>query len=190
MIGSLLAFAAIAIVFVQVTEYVFGYNFFHALTYLWDEIFYGINPQAPYPTTLGPGFPVFLIGFLTSNPILIFIITLGVGMTMFFNVVPYIFVSTRNMFAWSFDRSVPESLSRVDGRFHTPYVALIVTAIVSIVMTYVAIFTSIALLFTYLTILVAILSTWGYQPFFSLIDGRTFLTPRRFGEEKSGEYRS
>ncbi|MFI5419629.1 MAG: APC family permease, partial [Nitrososphaerales archaeon] len=156
-IGSLLAFAAIAIVFVQVTEYVFGYNFFHALTYLWDEIFYGINPQAPYPTTLGPGFPVFLIGFLTSNPILIFIITLGVGMTMFFNVVPYIFVSTRNMFAWSFDRSVPESLSRVDGRFHTPYVALIVTAIVSIAMTYVAIFTSIALLFTYLTILVAIL---------------------------------
>jgi APA family basic amino acid/polyamine antiporter len=156
-IGSLLAFAAIAIVFVQVTEYVFGYNFFHALTYLWDEIFYGINPQAPYPTTLGPGFPVFLIGFLTSNPILIFIITLGVGLTMFFNVVPYIFVSTRNMFAWSFDRSVPEALSRVDGRFHTPYVALIVTAVVSIVMTYVAIFTSIALLFTYLTILVAIL---------------------------------
>ncbi len=156
-IGSLLVFGLIAIIFVQVTEYVFGYNFFHALTFLWDEIFYGTNPQAPYPQTLGPGFPVFLIGFLTSNPILIFIITLGVGLTMFFNVVPYIFVSTRNMFAWSFDRSVPEALSRVDQRFHTPYIALIVTAVFSVVMSYIAVFTSISLLFTYLTILVAIL---------------------------------
>jgi amino acid transporter len=156
-LGALLVFAVIAILFVQVTEYVFGYNFFHALTYLWDEIFYGTNLQAPYPTTLGPGFPVFLIGFLTANPILIFIITIGVSMTMFFNVVPYIFVSTRNMFAWSFDRSAPEILSRVDNRFHTPYIALIVTAILSVVMTFISVFTSIALLFTYLTILVAIL---------------------------------
>ncbi len=156
-LGSLFAFGGLIIVFVVVTQNVFGYNFIHALSYLWDEIFYGLNPTAPYPATLGPAFPVFLIGFLTKNPILIFIITMGVGVTMFFNVVPYIFVATRNMFAWSFDRTVPESLSRVDGRFHTPYVALIVTAAFSLVITYISNFTTIPALFTYLTILVAIL---------------------------------
>jgi APA family basic amino acid/polyamine antiporter len=156
-IASLLVFGALIIAFVAVTENVFGYNFIHALSYLWDEIFYGLNPKAPYPQTLGPAFPVFLIGFLTKNPIVIFIITIGVAATMFFNVVPYIFVSTRNMFAWSFDRTVPESLSKVDSRFHTPYVALMVTAVLSIAMTYVSSFTTIPVLFTYLTLLVALL---------------------------------
>ena len=158
-VASLLVFGALIISLVAVTQYVFGYDFVHALSYLWDEIFYGLNPQAPYPQTLGPAFPVFLIGFLTKNPVLIFIITIGVAVTMFFNVVPYIFVSTRNMFAWSFDRTVPESLSKVDSRFHTPYVALLVTAVLSIAMTYVSSYTTIPVLFTYLTLLVALLFT-------------------------------
>ncbi|HZW84848.1 MAG TPA: amino acid permease, partial [Nitrososphaerales archaeon] len=78
-VGSLLVFGALLIVIIQATEYVFGYDFFHGLTFLFGQQFFGINPQAPYPATLPPAFPEFFVGFLTSNPVLIFIITIGCG---------------------------------------------------------------------------------------------------------------
>ncbi|HXW36976.1 MAG TPA: APC family permease [Nitrososphaerales archaeon] len=156
-VGSLLVFAALLITVVEVTQDVFGFNFFHALSYLFDLVFYGVNPSAPYPATLPPAFPEFLVGFLTSNPILIFIITIGFGISVLINAVPYMQVSVRNMFAWSFDRSVPSGLSRVDDRFHSPYVALIVTAGLSILITYLSVFTTVSLLFTYITFLFALL---------------------------------
>lgn len=158
-IASLLVFAVLLILFIRVTENVFGYDFFHGLTYLFGQIFFGINPQAPYPTTLPPAFPEFFVGFFTSNPILIFIITIGFGLSILINAVPYTYVSTRNMFAWSFDRSVPAALSRVDDRFHSPYVAIIVTAVLSIAITYLSVFTTISVLFTYITFLFALLYT-------------------------------
>ncbi|MDG7007724.1 MAG: APC family permease [Nitrososphaerota archaeon] len=156
-VASLLVFAGLLIVVIEVTESVFGYDFFHALNYLFDLIFFGLNPSAPYPSTLPPAFPEFLVGFLTSNPALVFIITMGFSLSVLINAVPYMQVSVRNMFAWSFDRSVPSALSRVEDRFHSPYVALIVTAVLSVLITYLSVFTTISLLFTYITFLFALL---------------------------------
>ncbi|MDG6996109.1 MAG: APC family permease [Nitrososphaerota archaeon] len=158
-IASLLVFAGLLILFIEVTQNVFGYDFFHGLSYLFGQIFFGINPQVPYPSTLPPAFPEFFVGYLTSNPILIFLITIGFGLSILINAVPYTYVSTRNMFAWSFDRSVPAALSRVDDRFHSPYVAIIITTVLSIVITYLSVFTTISVLFTYITFLFALLYT-------------------------------
>jgi APA family basic amino acid/polyamine antiporter len=154
---SLIVFAALLVLIVKVTQNVFGYNFFNGLSYLFDQVFYGINPAAPYPSTLPPPFPEFLVGFLTSNQFLIFIITMGFGLSILVNAVPYVYVATRNIFAWSFDRCVPASLSRVDSRFRTPYVAVAVVAILSVLITYLSVYTTISLLFTYITFLFALL---------------------------------
>ena len=170
-VGSLLVFATFLVVIIQVTEYAFGYDFFHGLAYLFGLQFFGINPQAPYPATLPPAFPEFFVGFLTSNPILIFIITIGCGLSILINAVPYVYVSTRNMLAWAFDRSAPETLSRVDSRLHTPYVALLVTAVFAVIVTYLSVFTSISLLFTYTTFLFAIL--------FAIVGATAILFPYR-----------
>ena len=159
MIAALLVFAGLLILIIVATQYVFGYNLFNSMAYLFDRIFYGINPTAPYPAVLPPPMPQFLIGYLTSNPILIFIVCIGFALSLLVNAVSYIFVSTRNMFAWSFDRSVPDALSRVDDRFHSPYVALIVTAVFGIVITFFTVFTTVSNFFTYITFLFAILYT-------------------------------
>jgi basic amino acid/polyamine antiporter, APA family len=159
MIAALLVFAGLLILIIVATQYVFGYNLFNSMAYLFDRIFYGINPAAPYPSVLPPPMPQFLIGYLTSNPVLIFIVCIGFALSLLVNAVSYIFVSTRNMFAWSFDRSVPDALSKVDDRFHSPYVALIVTAVFGVVITFFTVFTTVSNFFTYITFLFAILYT-------------------------------
>jgi basic amino acid/polyamine antiporter, APA family len=159
MIASLLVFAGLLILIIVATQYVFGYNLFNSMAYLFDQIFYGVNPGAPYPASLPPPMPMFLVGYLTSNPLIIFIVCIGFALSLLVNAVSYIFVSTRNMFAWSFDRSVPDVLSRVDERFHSPYVALIVTAVLGVVITFFTVFTSVSTFFSYITFLFAVLYT-------------------------------
>jgi len=159
-IGVLATIAVVAvfgIFLVELFQSLFGYNLLHSLSFLYDQINFGINPAAPYPSTLPPPYPIFFMGFLTTNTFLIFLITVGVGIVVLVNVIPYMFVVTRNMFAWSFDRAVPEALSKVDGRFNSPWVATIVTFIVSVFVTYITSYTGVASTFTYSTILVALL---------------------------------
>ena len=159
-VGVLLTIAVVAffgIFLIELFQSLFGYNLLHSLSFLYDQINFGINPSAPYPSTLPPPYPIFFMGFLTSNNLLILLITVGVGIVVLVNVIPYMFVVTRNMFAWSFDRAVPETLSRVDNRFNTPWVATILTFILSVFVTYITTFTGVASTFTYSTILVALL---------------------------------
>jgi amino acid transporter len=127
------------------------------MAYLFDQIFFGVNPAAPYPSALPPPMPMFLIGYLNSNPVIIFIVCIGFALSLLVNAVSYIFVATRNMFSWSFDRVVPTAMSQIDSRFHSPYVALIVTAVFSVVITFFTVFTSVSTFFSYITFLFAVL---------------------------------
>jgi amino acid transporter len=157
-LGSLLAFAVSLIVLLLVSEAVFGAEFLRAASYLFDTLIFGIIPDSPYFNLIPvPPFPQFLMAFITDNPIIIFLVTIGFGLSLLVNAVPYTFVSVRNIFAWSFDRAVPSSLAAVDQRYHSPYAALIVTTIVSAIITYASVFLNIGVLFTYITLLYAIL---------------------------------
>jgi amino acid transporter len=157
MVGALLVFAGLLAAIIAVTQYVFGYNLFNSMAYLFDQIFFGVNPMAPYPSALPPPMPMFLVGYLNSNPVIIFIVSIGFALSLLVNAVSYIFVATRNMFSWSFDRVVPKAMSQIDGRFHSPYVALIVTAVFSVAITFFTIFTSVSTFFSYITFLFAVL---------------------------------
>jgi len=157
-LGSLLLFAVFLVALLIVTVSVFGANLIGSLSYLFDLTAFGINPASPYFNLLPvPPFPQFLIGFVTSNSVIIFLVTFGFGISMLMNALPYTVVSVRNIFAWAFDRAVPSPLAAVDTRFHSPYAAIIVTAIVSAVTTYASVYLNISLLFTYITFLFAVL---------------------------------
>ena len=155
-LGSLLLFALFLIAFLLVTQSIFGYNLIGSLSYLFDSIAFGTNPSVQ-PLLSAPPFPQFLIPYVTSNPIIIFLVTIGFGLSMLINVVPYTYVSVRNMFAWAFDRTIPASLAAVDERTHSPYLAIIVVTIASAIITYASVFYNIGLLFTYITFLFAAL---------------------------------
>lgn len=42
-------------------------------------------------------------------------------------------IITRNMFAWSFDRVVPSKLSALDSRYHAPYVVIAIVIVLSMI---------------------------------------------------------
>ena len=157
-VGSLLLFAVLLVAILVVTQSVFGYNFLGGMAYLFDGAAFGTIPNSPYFSLYPvPPFPQFLMSFVTSNPIIIFLVTIGFGLSLLVNAVPYTYVSVRNMFAWSFDRTIPASLAAVDERHHSPYLAIIITTIASAVITYASVFYNISILFTYITFLFAAL---------------------------------
>jgi amino acid transporter len=63
--------------------------------------------------------------------------------------------SVRNIFAWSFDRVLPASLSAVDKRYRSPYMAIIVTWIIAFIMNVLYIYTTALKWFLY-----SILAWW------------------------------
>lgn len=157
-LGSIPAFAIFLIILLAVTNATFGHELIGGLSYLFDSVIFGTNLNSPYFSLLPtPPFPQFLMAFVTTSPIVIFLVTIGFGLSLFSNAVPYTYVSVRNIFAWAFDRAIPGRVAAVDSRFHSPYVAVIVATIVSAVITYASVFLNIGVLFTYITFLFAAL---------------------------------
>jgi APA family basic amino acid/polyamine antiporter len=106
-----------------------GYNFANAMAWFGFN-----NPSAitipvllPYPT-------VFYYGLAAKNIVLVTIIALGGGIIPMMMFIPWgIMIFSRYMFAMSFDRVLPESVSRVNERFHSPMNSVIIATVLSMV---------------------------------------------------------
>ena len=97
-----------------------GYNFVFALN---------TAPNAAYAIPSGP-FYHFLAALVFNNPLLTLII---VGSFLFWSLPSMIantFMPIRSFFAWSFDRLMPEKLSEVDERFHSPIPAILLANVI------------------------------------------------------------
>ncbi|MHA1838923.1 MAG: hypothetical protein ACTSYO_03045 [Candidatus Ranarchaeia archaeon] len=67
-----------------------------------------------------------------ADPILRFIVELSIALTFILWVQAMdIITYSRNFFAWSMDRLFPSVFAKVDKRFHSPYVAILLPAIPS-----------------------------------------------------------
>jgi hypothetical protein len=71
----------------------------------------------------------FLAVFLTTNPIVLILITLGYLGAAIGGPLAYLFCGTRVLFAWAFDRIIPTKVAAVDRRFRSPWVAVILMTI-------------------------------------------------------------
>jgi amino acid transporter len=69
--------------------------------------------------------------FLTPNKAVQFVIGLGFCASMLWILPAYMLLVTRNMFAWSFDRILPDWLAKVGERSHSPTNATIVAGVLS-----------------------------------------------------------
>jgi APA family basic amino acid/polyamine antiporter len=95
-----------------------------------------------YFTNTGPGASGLPLGnylssmviFMTGNPILRALISLGFVATTLWILLPQMLIVTRNLFAWSFDRLIPEWFARVNDRTHSPVNATIITAVLILIM--------------------------------------------------------
>jgi len=123
-VGSSLIFAIFLLALWYLLENVIGITFLHS--------FFNLYPNDPSTFPLSglytPYYPA-LVASISSSPIVWTLILVGATFGIFQVILIVYFASTRIMLAASLDRVLPERLSYVTSRTHSPIVALIVSAI-------------------------------------------------------------
>jgi amino acid transporter len=125
LLGSLGILTIAVLVMAYGMSNVFGNQFLGAIY----GLYYGASSN--YPLGSVPPSYVFFSGILAQNPFILYLI--GIGITVWsLSIVPFLYLTmSRNVMAWSFDRVLPETLSKVNERFHSPINAIIFAFILS-----------------------------------------------------------
>lgn len=130
--GAVLLAVAVLLLLVPSFTHLIGYDI-NAQFGLADPAAYGFAAGAPaYPE---------LIGIASGSPVISAIVILGFTIGLMVWLPQTLMLVSRNMFAWSFDRVVPDRLSYVDPRSRSPLVAIGVMLALSIASTAVYSFT-------------------------------------------------
>jgi APA family basic amino acid/polyamine antiporter len=111
----------------------FGWDNIHAWAYLASS-----DPEAiAFPG--GAVFGSFLMGALSNNGLLSFLIGLSFFSWFYMILLFAVIMPIRNLFAWAMDRLLPDVVTRVNTK-GTPYVATIIVGLGAIAITFVALF--------------------------------------------------
>jgi basic amino acid/polyamine antiporter, APA family len=117
---------------------------FIGMTALYDNSV-GIKFAEAWTTTVGGGFSIVPSAFafvFYPNTLLLWVICIG----LFLGNIGWwwlgLVFASRLPMSWSFDRITPSQLAHVSNRFHTPTVAIILVACLSLIPTYLTFFTS------------------------------------------------
>ena len=123
-VGGMLLYAGIAFVLFFAISRSVTVEFNQALTWL-SYNYTGDQTVEAYP--------VFMLyaGVLIDNLLVFLIVGAGLVLWSYFWLPSAMLIATRAMFAWSFDRLVPEKLSEVHPRYNSPWVAVIVVAVIA-----------------------------------------------------------
>lgn len=130
--GAVLLAVVVLLVLVPSFTHIVGYDFASQLG-LADPAVYGFAAG-------GPAYPE-LVGIASGSPVVAGVVIIGFTISLLIWLPQTIMLVSRNMFAWSFDRVVPERLSYVDRRSRSPIVAIAVMLVFSIISTAVYAFT-------------------------------------------------
>ncbi len=122
-LGGLLVSAILYTVGTMLVFHSTGYKLYNALAYI------GFNNSAKLPANVPYVLPA-LARFFSMPAFLRDYIGLSFILAIFWWTPTGFMLGTRNLFAWAFDRLMPESLAQVSERFHTPVKATIVIGIV------------------------------------------------------------
>jgi amino acid transporter len=130
-VGSLIFAWIINVIGTVLSLNVVGYQFIQASLALGSS----------WPLAAPPWMPLF-ISMLNHNAAVLLLVQLGWILTFFWNLAGFLLVATRYVFAFSFDRAFPTSLSDISDRFHNPIKSLILNFGVAVIFLAVATFTS------------------------------------------------
>jgi len=105
---------------------VFGYDFLGSISQL------GYSGAKEYPFSVPPYLNLF-VSLLTNNPTVLWMLAASFVASIIIAFPPTYMLSTRNIFAWSFDRVIPAKLSSISERFHTPVYAVVAVAVLQFI---------------------------------------------------------
>ncbi len=131
MFGGLLWDGLLLILGVWLLFRIAGYNFVYALN--------AASPAYAIPTN---PFYHFLAALVFNTPIVTLLI---VGSFMFWSLPSMIantYMPIRSFFAWSFDRLIPEKLSEVNERYHSPIPAILLATAIIVLFVFWSVFSS------------------------------------------------
>jgi amino acid transporter len=120
MLSSLAISAILVAILMALASRTFGNDFLGSATFLSN------NGDKAYPFG-SPSFFFFFVSMTTSSTILIALISFSFIVAFIVALPATFLIATRNMFAWSFDRILPDKVSEVNPRTHSPVVANVIT---------------------------------------------------------------
>ena len=130
--GAVALAVIVLLLMIPTFTHVIGKDFAQQLG-LADPAAYGFSAGAPaYPE---------LIGIASGSPVIGVIAILGFTIGLVIWLPQTLLLVSRNMFAWSFDRVMPDKLASVDARSHSPLWAIGVMLVLSIASTAIYSFT-------------------------------------------------
>ncbi|HVL53862.1 MAG TPA: APC family permease, partial [Vitreimonas sp.] len=120
-VGGMLLYAGIAFVLFFAISRAVSVEFNQALAWLSYNMEEGVE-----------FYPVFMLyaGVLIDNLAIFLLVAVGLVLWSYFWIPSAMIIATRAMFAWSFDRLAPEKLSEVHPRYNSPWVAVVVVALI------------------------------------------------------------
>jgi amino acid transporter len=113
----------LAVVFYLLVDKTIGWDFLNSANAAYWSYRWGFSTDAP-PLNIWP-YPALLAMFLTTNPLLQFVVILAMSMWFFGWAGTLFLSSTRVIFAAAFDRLLPETVASVEPRTRTPIWALV-----------------------------------------------------------------
>lgn len=125
MFGSLAILMTAWAIFYGMSYKSFGAMWTNSLMYL-----SGIGHEA-YPFGQYEPFITILIGILTKSPLFIFLMALAFFMATYGSAAGLSFGPSRNIYAWGFDRLVPEKVADIDPKTGAPVLAQTIALIVA-----------------------------------------------------------
>jgi amino acid transporter len=143
-VGGSIIFMVVVTVIFAVAYFGEGPAFVNAIAGLW---LLGSSAN-PYPTIpLSSGLSL----FWTNNAVLVSLFNLAFAGTIIVMFISELFVLSRNIFAWSFDRVLPSAFASVNSRTRTPVNAIALMVIASLIYLYISIFNTsyLSVLFSY-----------------------------------------
>jgi basic amino acid/polyamine antiporter, APA family len=126
MLASLAISAILVAAMMALASRTFGNDFLGSATFLSN------NGAKEYPFA-SPSFFFFFVSMLTTSKLLIALISLSFIVAFIVALPATFLIATRNLFAWSFDRILPDKVSAVDERSHSPLIANVIVLIVTLI---------------------------------------------------------
>lgn len=141
--GSIIFMIVVSLIF-AVAYFGEGPAFVNAIAGLW-LIGSSANPYPTIPLSSG------LSMFWTHNAALVTLFNFSFAATIIVMFISELFVLSRNIFAWSFDRVIPSAFASVNSRTRTPVNAVILMVVASLIYLYISIFNTnyLSVLFSY-----------------------------------------
>jgi amino acid transporter len=124
-VGSSLCFAAFLLALWFLIERVIGVQFLTSYYSLFYSVGGAANPLSGFFT---PYYPA-IVASISASPVVWTLILVGLAFGIFQIILIVYFASTRIMLAASIDRVLPQRISYVSDRTHSPLVALLISAV-------------------------------------------------------------